>query len=217
MFRLNSIRRVGGTIFGLTFVGVGSAGTMGYCCMDDSKKINLVLDLDETLFFTKKTNLLNQNLAKFNSPDVVIIDTDTDDTSPNKDYAVWKRPHSDLMFRALGPFCNFYVYTSATQSYADPIIKSLGWGNHFKNCRYRDEDYHLCKCKDVTKVVNEEDREKRTILVDDRNFNYCVGKRSSNDNREVAEFNHIPPYTFHVKNDRELLKLVGSIIWKYYF
>lgn len=215
MHRFNRFRKVGGTILGLTFVGTGSAATFGYCCMDESKKINLVLDLDETLFFTREKRVLNQNLSKFSLPDIAITDNDPDDTK--KEYAVWKRPHSDLMFRALAPFCNFYVYTSATQSYADPIINSLGWEHHFKNCRYRDEDYQLARCKDVTKVVNEEDRDRRTILVDDRNFNYCIGQKGSNDNRQIAQFNHIPPYTLHVKGDRELLKLVWDVVWFYYF
>ena len=186
----------------LTTLSITGLTSLCYYKMDDQKKINLILDLDETLVHTKLQKLMNQNFDSFKKYSTE-IDTE------NNHYKVWKRPYTDFMFFVLKPFCNFYMYTSATQDYADKIIANMDWDKHFKNKMYKDDEYTQMKCKPMNKVILDEDKELRTILVDDRNFNHCLTCNS--------KFIHIKPYSLYNNYDKEMLIFPLKIIWRYYF
>lgn len=173
-------------------------GTSVACCVYSTKpKINLVLDLDETLIHSKPTEKNTQNFKPFKSADF-----------PIADYNVWKRPYTNVFFTVMKPFCNFYLYTSADKEYADEIITKAGWNNHFSKRRYFDTTYDTNGCKDVG-VFNLWSSHK-TILVDDRDFNDCHTLSKN------YRFIHIPPYKLYNSADKELLKLACKVVCEFY-
>ena len=75
--------------------------SVGFCiyATGSKPKINLILDLDETLIHSKP---IPQTFKIFRKPDFTVRD----------DCGVWKRPYSGVMFTVLQPFCNFHLYNN---------------------------------------------------------------------------------------------------------
>jgi len=156
---------------------------------DNSKKINIVFDLDETLLFTDKIKNYNQynryNLAK---PDY------TDVSGRN----IWIRPWVKELLPVLYKFNNIYVFTKATQGYADLILEKTNLNQYLREKKYRPDCENTCK--DITKFMLECHD---SLLVDDKISNQCTGHN----------FYHIPRFNYYVKNDFEFVKLFYYIIW----
>ena len=95
------------------------------------EKINLVLDIDETLVFSKMVKELKKNeeedlsLLKedYSKDDIYYIKLDT-----NKRKFIYKvqvRKNIAYFFKKLSPFCNFYINTMATPLYVNEVINIL--------------------------------------------------------------------------------------------
>ena len=95
------------------------------------EKINLVLDIDETLVFStmvkelKKDDDENLSLLKedYSKDDIYYIKLDT-----NKRKFIYKvqvRKNMAYFFKKLSPFCNFYINTMATPLYVNEVINIL--------------------------------------------------------------------------------------------
>lgn len=95
------------------------------------EKINLVLDIDETLVFSKMVKELkkdddeNLSLLKedYSKDDIYYIKLDT-----NKRKFIYKvqvRKNMAYFFKKLNPFCNFYINTMATPLYVNEVINIL--------------------------------------------------------------------------------------------
>ena len=95
------------------------------------EKINLVLDIDETLVFStmvkelKKDDDENLSLLKedYSKDDIYYIKLDT-----NKRKFIYKvqvRKNIAYFFKKLSPFCNFYINTMATPLYVNEVINIL--------------------------------------------------------------------------------------------
>ena len=95
------------------------------------EKINLVLDIDETLVFSKMVKELKKeddealSLLKedYSKDDIYYIKLDT-----NKRKFIYKvqvRKNMAYFFKKLSPFCNFYINTMATPLYVNEVINIL--------------------------------------------------------------------------------------------
>lgn len=95
------------------------------------EKINLVLDIDETLVFSKMVKELKKDddealsLLKedYSKDDIYYIKLDT-----NKRKFIYKvqvRKNMAYFFKKLSPFCNFYINTMATPLYVNEVINIL--------------------------------------------------------------------------------------------
>ena len=95
------------------------------------EKINLVLDIDETLVFSKMVKELkkdddeNLSLLKedYSKDDIYYIKLDT--SKRKFIYKVQVRKNMAYFFKKLNPFCNFYINTMATPLYVNEVINIL--------------------------------------------------------------------------------------------
>jgi hypothetical protein len=182
--------------------------SVGFCvyATKSKPKINLILDLDETLIHSKP---LPQNFKIFRKPDFTVRDGE------NGDCGVWKRPYSGVMFTVLQPFCDFHLYTSADKEYASEIITRAGWNKHFLRgvSKYYDDDYKKNGCKDINALDIAEPavfNKTKTVLVDDCEFNDCQCSKY------FYRFHHISPYELYNSTDTELLKLTCRVIYDFF-
>ena len=117
---------------------------------NSTKKINLIVDLDNTLIFSTANKIEN-------AKNYIIMD--------NK-FFVYKRPHLENFLNSVSQFCDIYIYTAATKEYADKIIdyvdkNKLILGRYYRqDCLYIGNTYY----KDVSRFSFEE---KRLIIIDD--------------------------------------------------
>lgn len=187
---------------GLTGLGIG----LGIYTTTKKPKINLILDLDETLIHSRSIKQKqNKNFRAFRKADFKI-----------ENYEVWKRPYSSVMFTILRPFCNFHLYTSADKGYAEPIITKAGWNKHFSRGqrKYYDDAYNKNGCKNIDALDIAEPfflKKTKIILVDDLEFNNCKNNYEYN-----YKFFHIPSYKLYNRADKELLKLSCKVIYEFF-
>lgn len=81
-----------------------------YCATCICGKLNLVLDLDETLVTAQNKILKFDNVLPFCCFD---------------DYDIYKRPHVDVFLDIVFKKYNVYIWTAACKSYADFVLKNL--------------------------------------------------------------------------------------------
>ena len=109
-----------------------------------SEKINLILDIDETLVYTKKERELqeNEDLNKIKIMEELQKNSKTDQyyisfNSNKKDviYKVQVRKNMAYFFKKLSAYCNFYINTMASPIYVKEIITLLhkNYGLRFTN------------------------------------------------------------------------------------
>ncbi|HEX7358046.1 MAG TPA: HAD family hydrolase [Ignavibacteriaceae bacterium] len=75
--------------------------------MEDSQKILLILDLDETLVYSKKSRL------SFNEDFIV------------GDYFVYKRPGLDEFLESIKKHFDVAIWTSSTEDYAQEVVNNI--------------------------------------------------------------------------------------------
>jgi TFIIF-interacting CTD phosphatase-like protein len=200
MFNTNLLKKITKNI--LIFVGANIIGI--YCYIEykknSSSKLNIVLDLDETIIHTDKShNLDNFNKSNILEPNIIgltILSSSNINSSSNR--IVWIRPGVKLLLPLVAQFNNIYLFTKATKPYTDEILLQTNLDKYFKDKKYRDECVGTCKdLKKFNLNIN------KTILIDDKLSNRCSGQN----------FYHIPRFNYWVKNDWEFFKLFGYIIW----
>lgn len=154
-------------------------------------KLNIILDLDETIIHTDKiNNIENYNRTNISNTETIII--------PSTNRVVWIRPFVRTLLPIMSEFNNLYLFTKATKPYADTVLEKSDLDKYFMIKKYRDECHGTCK--DITKfnILVE-----NSILIDDKIANRCDGQN----------FYHIPRFNCYVKNDFEFFKLFGWILW----
>jgi TFIIF-interacting CTD phosphatase-like protein len=159
-----------------------------------SEKINIIFDLDETIIHTDKIhNIDNYNCSNLLKPD--INEVIYNDGTKRK---IWIRPFVKTILPILSEFNNLYLFTKGTKSYADLVLKKCQLDKYFVIKKYRDD----CKgtCKELSKLNIDLDK---SILIDDKISNKCVGQ----------SFYHIPRFNYYVKNDFEMIKLFGFVLF----
>lgn len=195
----------------LIFTGANIASIYFYIQYkkNSSSKLNIILDLDETIIHTDKShNLDNFNKSNILKPNIIgltilsttnanSIQTNTN-TNSSSNRIVWIRPGVKLLLPLVAQFNNIYLFTKATKPYTDEILLQTNLDKYFKEKKYRDEC--IGTCKDLKKFNLDMDK---TILIDDKLSNNCSGQN----------FYHIPRFNYWVKNDWEFFKLFGYIIW----
>lgn len=97
-----------------------------------SDKINVILDIDETLVYSKKVKELKkeeyidekfENSKQNEKDDIYYIRLDSDDK-----YFIFKvqvRKNMAEFFKALNPYCNFYINTMACPMYVKEVVNIL--------------------------------------------------------------------------------------------
>lgn len=179
---------------------VGCAGVAGWSVAHRpvDRKINIVFDLDHTLFYA--TRLKDDSVSQLHSPDFDVT------LSTRERYIGWNRPFALTMLKILSHFNNLYVFTAATQEYADAILQQAHRTIptvHFERKLYRDS---CQRGKDLTKLGSGELH--RSLLVDDRLENRV----------HRQHFYHVEPYEGpeheSSRSDVVLLKFLVYMTWK---
>lgn len=161
-------------------------------------KLNIVLDLDETIAHTdKQHNFDNFNKSNISKPNLVEVSYKST-TNIISSRVVWIRPGVNLLLPIIAQFNNIYLFTKATKPYADEILFRTNLDKYFKEKKYREECHGVCK--DLEKFNIDATK---SILIDDKLSNRC-GKQN---------FYHIPRFNCYVKYDYEFFKLFGYILW----
>ena len=190
---MNMLKTIGKTITFITTTNI-----IGLCMYvryksKSSKKLNIVLDLDETIIHSDKiTNTQNYNNKNITKPDIKQIQISTSERQ------IWIRPFVKILLPILAQFNNLYLFTKATQPYADSVLEKTKLDKYFKERKYRDS----CEktCKDLAKFNLDTSS---FILVDDKLSNKC-GEQN---------FYHIPRFNCYVHYDYEFIKVFGYILW----
>jgi RNA polymerase II subunit A small phosphatase-like protein len=150
----------------------------------------LILDLDETLIFGTETPLSRL-------PDLMV--------GP---FGVYLRPHLDEFIARVSALYRLAVWTSATQSYAAPIVNRLFpptvqleflWARERCTWRRNPETYEEYWLKNLRKVKERGYDLDRVLMVDD-----TASKLERNYGNHIA----IAPYT-GATDDDELLRLAA--------
>lgn len=155
------------------------------------EKINLVLDMDETLLFAYKKEKFG-HIKKSNVYGKPI---------ESHKYIVFPRPFLYQFLFLTSKFTNLHLMTRGTKSYAEPLLKTLNIDHYFIQKKYR-EDITM-DCKDMKILFNEFGLSK-SILIDDLSHNQCTNQN----------FYHIPKYTMFNKGDLELVKLFFYLVFR---
>ncbi len=158
---------------------------------NSKEKINIVLDMDETLLFAYKKEKFHQ-IRKSNIYGKPI---------ESEKYIIFERPFLKSFLYLTSKFANLHLMTRGKKSYADPILKSLKIEDYFVQKKYG-EDITM-NCKDMKMLFNDVGLSK-SILIDDLSFNQCTNQN----------FYHIPKYTMFNKGDWELVKLFFYLIFR---
>jgi TFIIF-interacting CTD phosphatase-like protein len=155
-------------------------------------KLNIVFDLDNTLFSSEMIRKFNQhNNTNISKCDYI---TKLPDKTDDEQYMVWKRPFVDFSLFVLSYFTNIYIYTAATEEYANDILKGCFPNFNPKFIYHRKHWIVSNKTKDLEIIKMD-----NTILIDDKLYN----------NVNKQKFYHIPPFYYYNKNkDYEMLKLL---------
>ena len=133
-----------------------------------SEKINLILDIDETLVFSKLLKELQKDedlnkaidgLQKDAKEDIYYIPIETNDKVLI--YKMQVRKNMAYFFKKLGNFCNFYVNTMACPLYVNEVVNILykNYGLRFTNIKenniiYTSPQQKKCLPKEITKNEN---------------------------------------------------------------
>lgn len=117
---------------------------------NSTKKITLVVDLDNTLIFSTVNKL--EKVKNY-----VIMD--------NK-FFVYKRPHLEIFLNSMSQFCDICIYTAATKEYADKIIDHIDKNKLISARYYRQDCLNIGNVyyKDLSQYSFEE---KNLIIIDD--------------------------------------------------
>lgn len=149
---------------------------------------HLVFDLDNTLIHSKpKVDLADINMSifkKFNFDE--------------GEYFVWHRPFAKSVVIFLSKFCNLHLFTSADQSYADPVIDNMFPVGTFQKRLYYESCEHEGKNVEKLNVEN-------PLLIDDKKYNWY---------NENQAFYHIPPFKLYNTYDFEMIKLLCHVLVK---
>jgi TFIIF-interacting CTD phosphatase-like protein len=185
----------------LSTLSVFGFGTYGYRKSRSTNKLNIVLDLDNTLISSMNAEkYADCNKSKMSLPDVETVYVE-DDGSTHIDYYVWKRPFLNIVIPLLAKFNNLHLMTRADQDYADEIIEKCKIDKYFQTKRYHDD----CgkDCKNIQGICSSQSAPDNIILVDDDKRNNCEGEN----------FYHIAYYSHFNRLDCELLKLLFIVCW----
>lgn len=197
------LRTIGKTFTFITTTNIIALVTYIQFKKNSSNKLNVVLDLDETIIHSDKvSNILNYNNKNVSEPDIKQIKISASDRQ------VWVRPFVKSLLPVIARFNNLYLFTKATKPYTDTILQQTNLDKYFKDKKYRDS----CEktCKDLAKFINKIGVGKKLtpntnqwILIDDKLSNNCDGQN----------FYHIPRFNCYVRYDYEFIKVFGYIVW----
>ena len=142
-----------------------------------SEKINLILDIDETLVFSKmikelqneeEVNVMMEKLIKEKKEDIFYIKIE----SNNRVFIFEMQIRKTLahFFKQLNPYCNFYINSMASPIYIKEVINILftHYGLRFSSINETNIFYTSSKDK---KFISEEIRKKDFLILDD---NICA-------------------------------------------
>ena len=175
-----------------------------------TEKINLVLDIDETLVFSEKVN----ELQKDEGIDEVIQDFQNDEEKniyyiklqSNLNTLIFKvnvRKNMADFFRKLSPYCNFYINTMASPIYIKEVVDILSknYGLKFSNLDGNNVIFTSPYSKKF--LPNEITKKENFLILDD---NICAW-----DVRYIPSI--IPVRKFFLKNSHSEQK---KIFYQYY-
>ena len=100
--------------------------------LSNSDKINIILDIDETLVYSKMVkelqknediNQIIENLQKNEKVDIYYINVESNDRTFI--FKVHVRKNMAEFFKALNPYCNFYINTMASPLYTNKVVNIL--------------------------------------------------------------------------------------------
>ena len=169
-------------IFNLNNINIQNKIRIPYITKPSLKKYSLILDLDETLVCVKFSKNNNKGIIHF-------------------------RPGLFEFLDSLKPYYELISFTSATQSYAEPIINGIeSEKNYFSYYLYRPHMIIIGKdfIKDLSKIGRPLDK---TIIVDNMGNNF----RLNRDNGILI----YPFYDENNKRDNALIKLKNILIMIY--
>lgn len=160
---------------------------------DDKSKLNIIFDLDETIIHTdKKINYNNMNKKNILIPEPLEIIGER---------KIWIRPYVYKVIPILSKFNNLFIFTKATEPYANDILLKTNLNQYFIDKKYRED----CKgiCKNFLKFNSSYMNVQNTLLVDDKFSNKC----------QEQNFYHIPKFNYSQHNDTEIILLFLHILY----
>ena len=173
-----------------------------------SEKINLVLDIDETLVYSKivkelqkdgEEKKLNEEFKQDEEKDIYYIKLDA--IKKIIFFKVHVRKNMAEFFRKLSPYCNFYINSMACPLYVKEVIDILckNYGLKFSNL---DENNIIFTPSDKKKCLPEKITKKENFLILDDNI--CAW-----DMRYIPSI--IPVRKFHISENQP-----NNIYYQYY-
>ncbi len=155
------------------------------------KRLNVVLDMDETLLHTqRKDKYYDNNNSNVNGSPI-----------ETEHHVIFPRPFLNLFLKTTSKFANLYLMTKGTKHYAKSVLDKLEIKDYFVDKKYRED--LTSNCKDLGLII-ERNQLTKSILIDDKKSNQC----------ENQELYHIPKFTEYVKYDYELIKLFFYLLYK---
>ncbi len=170
------------------------------CATCEFGKLNIVLDLDETLVHAQHISIKCEHLAPF---------------CQFEDYNIYKRPHVDIFLDAVFEKYNVYIWTAACKSYANVILKHLLQTTQIpvrvltrKQTMFRKELTGLYYSRQDAIKIKPLGKLKcnlaRTILIDDTKSCFLLDALNG---IQITEFNN-PQMQF---NDNELMLILQKL------
>lgn len=156
------------------------------------KKINLILDMDETLLHTVRKEKYYDN----NNSNTITKSFESEN------HMIFPRPFLFSFLFVTSKFANLHLMTKSTKKHATIILETLKIQDYFIEKKYRED--LTGKCKDLCIILHSSELT-NSILVDDKKSNQC----------ETQNLYHIPKFNVYTKYDYELVKLFLYLLFKY--
>ncbi len=154
-----------------------------YCATCKFGKLNVVLDLDETLVHAQYKNIKCENIIPFCQFD---------------ECDIYKRPHVDTFLDTVFTKYNVYIWTAACKSYANFVLENLLKPNQIPvrvltrhDVMYRREQIGLYYSSEDTIKIKALGKLKcnlaRTVLIDDTKSCFLLDRQNG---IQIREFNN---------------------------
>jgi TFIIF-interacting CTD phosphatase-like protein len=186
-----------------------------------TNKLNLVLDLDETLIYSYN-NIIEMNkksfeLNKHNYLFYEIINNSKDsETILIRRYYLFLRPYLITFLKKISNYYNLILYTNSTEKYATIIINYINYlikldSNIFTSIYYRFPNMTLIKTLERLKNLNPNIDSTNTIIIDDNKEMWDIKYHNI-----LYQIPHFTIYNYDYNNDNMLNLLYFDLILYYY-
>ena len=176
--------------------------------LSNSEKINVILDIDETLVYSKivkelqkdeDINQIIENLQKNEKEDIYYIKLESSDRTFI--FKVHVRRNMTDFFKALNPYCNFYINTMASPLYTNKVVNILCENYGLKLSSTNEKSIIFTSSVNKKYIPQDISKNENYLILDD---NICAW--------DLKYISHIIPIRkFHSDNNE-----IKNIFYQYY-